>query len=113
MCFILLLLSSSHLWRSSSILLSLWRRRALILLLILLLELLFTLLREHGIECELECIIHHSGQQHLQISIALFHTRIRIDLNEPHFEVLIHHEVIPEYFEAVGAIIAVQLLAYR
>ena len=86
--------------------------RRVLILLILLLKLLLALLRKYSIQREFECVIYHPREQHLQVCVTLLHAGIRIDLNKPHLEVLIDHEVISEDLEAISAIVGVELLSH-
>ena len=64
------------------------------------------------INSKAECIIEHSRDQTLQQWRRLLDARIGVDLDEPRIALVVEHEIIAEYFEAVTSFMLIDLLFY-
>lgn len=66
---------------------------------------------EHLVHTELEQVINHSRQVNFQNGGALLDARVRIHFNQPHVEVLVYYEIVPEQLKTVPPLRGVQYFA--
>ena len=63
------------------------------------------------VNSQLEHVLYHPRQEHLQQAGAFFQTRVRVDLDQPKVKVLIKDEIVAKKFKAVFSAVWIDLLS--
>ena len=53
----------------------------------------------NDVKGQLESVIYHAGEVHLQQSRGFLQARIRVHFDQPRPQLLVYHEIVPENFE--------------